>query len=458
MKTSIEDINSMTKTLEEQHQTLKDSVEILIKDVYGVGLSIMNKIKGLTDEDIDDMEDAELDSLLITTEGDVVDLHSNLEKSEFTGSYLEYRRYILKDICKNVRTLEESENDIKDIVNDKNQLMNEYVDAIMKNASERDEKRMENLNKRLAEAKNDKERARIQKAIDTFTALKDLSYIFKGFDIYNEKETQLIISQFLDSKKSDYLLQKFYTKCKQMRIDPSFYKVYLHLEERFLDGEYDEFNNLFLFFIIRYIAYANAYNTSDKVYALKLITSIQLLFYNKFDRPEAKETFIAAIKKYLDYFKPYTETFKKENHTYKYHPSRLAHEKLLAEQRQIELLKQNELPVFDEGEYEKDGVTYKAWLQGQCKDCGARLRWTTEAGTKDYRVQCINRGCKNRPFIDVYDNEVPDFYEDEAPLLDDYGKEININLNTETTDKTIKIKTDSYYGEMKTSEQEESEV
>ena len=79
MNTNVQTLNEMASFATDQLQVLKDATEILIQDGYGVGLNIMQKVKGLRDEDIDDFLDDELDTLLIDTDGQAVDFTKKLE-------------------------------------------------------------------------------------------------------------------------------------------------------------------------------------------------------------------------------------------------------------------------------------------------------------------------------------------------------------------------------------------
>lgn len=442
MNNNVQTLNQMTEDASSQLKMLKDATEILIQDGYGVNLNIMQKVKGLTDEDIDDFQDDELDSLLIDADGQAVDFTEKLEKRNETArdvdnmTLLGYKRFVLKDICKNVRDLDEAASAIGDIINDKNALMKEYVESILTKSTERYNSRIEQLTKVLEKAATEDERVKIQKIIDVFTNLNSLNYIFKDINLYNKKELDIIVTNFLESKKAEYMVQKFLTKCKQMKINSEFYKIFLNAEEMFLEEEYQPFNNLFLFFTMRFIAYGNPYNATDKSYALNMIMALHKLLTNKY-KGEEKEQFLMVMRKFLDYFKPYLERFKKENATYKYHPIRLEHDKVLAEKMDAENMAKGKLPIDGDGEYSKGEHQYKAWYNGVCEDCGATLRWTNEAGAKEFRVQCMGPNCINHLFTDMNNEEVPDYYEVEKPLLDDDGNEIT--FPTETIEAVTEI-------------------
>ena len=319
-----------------------------------------------------------------------------------------------------------------DIVNDKNALMKEYVESIINKSPERNAKRIETLKANLEKAETEEEKKKIQKVLDVFENLNSLGYIFKDINLYSEKELEIITSNFLDPKKAEYMVNKFITKCKQMKINSQFYQLFLNMEELFLDEEYHVFNNLFLFFVMRYIAYVNPYDVVNKSYALTMIMSMQKLMTNKYKNPEDKDNFLLVVEKFLDYFKPYTDRFKNQNATYKEHPIRLAHDKVLAEKLDAENMAKGILPIDGIGDYVKNETTYTAWFTGVCKDCGAAIRYTTEGKEKDYQAQCMNPHCTNHMFVDVKASELLAFYAEETPLLDDHGAEVKFPEETVT--------------------------
>lgn len=444
MNSNVQTLNEMANDATDQLKTLKDVTEILISDGYGVNLDIMQKVKGLTDEDIDDFHDDELDTLLVDNDGQAVDFaakliayNKGLPKDSVFLDMLGYKRHVLKDICKNIRDLDEAANAMGDIINDKNALMKEYVESILTKSPERNKARIEKLKVELEKAETDEGRAKIQKIINVFENLNSLNYIFKDIDLYNQKELDIIVSNFLDPKKADYIVNKFLTKCKQMKINPDFYKMFLNMEELFLDEEYSAFNNLFLFFTMRYIAYGNPYNATDKSYALTMIISMQKLMTGKYKNDEEKEQFLLVVKKFLDYFMPYTEKFKAENATYKYHPIRLEHDKVVEEKLYADNFAKGTLPIQGEGDYIRGERMYNAWYNGVCKDCGGTLRWTSQAEDTEHNVQCMNPNCSHHLFTIVRDEEKPDFYAEETPLMDDHGTEVK--FPEETVDAVAEI-------------------
>lgn len=436
MNTNVQTLNEMASFATDQLKVLKDATEILIQDGYGVSLSIMQKVKGLSDEDIDDFLDDELDTLLTDNDGQAIDFTKKLEArnneliNEDKFTMLGYKRYVLKDICKNVKELDKAADSMGDIINDKNALMKEYVESILTKSPERNSKRIEILKGNLEKAETEDEKKKIQNIINIFENLNNLGYIFKDINLYSEKELDIITSNFLDPKKAEYMVNKFITKCKQMKINSQFYQLFLNMEELFLEEEYHAFNNLFLFFVMRYIAYANPYDAVSKSYALTMIMSIQKLMTNKYKTTEDKDNFLLVVKKFLDYFKPYTDRYKKQNATYKEHPVRLAHDKVLAEKLDAENMAKGILPIERDGDYEKNGTKYTAWFTGECKECGASIRYTTEGKEKDYQAQCMNPHCINHMFVDVNASELPEFYTEETPLLDDHGHEVKFSEET----------------------------
>lgn len=441
MRNEITELNEMTKILSEQVSTLKDTIEILVYDVYGLRLDVMKEITAYTAEDIDNMSKENVDNLLIAHDGLTANFDEKFANNDKgITSLINYKKYVLKDILTHVQELEKAKQDASDIINDKNARMKEYLDEIREHSEERYAKRMELLEKKLATATTRLEQMKIQEIIDTFKSLKSKSYLFAGFEKDIDFEKMTIKNNFLDSRKGTFLVQKFMKQAKKLKINPEFYTIFINLEEKILPEKYHPFNNLYVFFIIRYIAYCDAYKSTSRVVALQLINDLQNALLDKFPNQEEKDIFVASVAKIIDYFMDDAEEFKKLNTTYKFHPVRVAHDKVLLEKakREAELLeKATQLPVVGVGKYTVDGKKFEARYDKFCKECGQPLRWTDDATVGNDRVQCTNKKCWHHKFIEVNKGTLPNFAVDELPNI------IDIPLPNNSVDADIKDVSDS---------------
>jgi hypothetical protein len=138
---------------------------------------------------------------------------------------------------------------------------------------------------------------------------------------------------FFDKRKTAYTMEKFASKCKQVKVNPELYKYYFNLEEKFLEEKYHVFNNAFLFHCIRYISNADAVKDEDEI---KLVFNILTkLVYNKFPSEETREQALAGMRGYLDQLIALglSEKFETSNTSQPKHPDRLAKER----QRDLDL-------------------------------------------------------------------------------------------------------------------------
>lgn len=130
---------------------------------------------------------------------------------------------------------------------------------------------------------------------------------------------------FFKDRESAYTMQRFSAKCKTLGISPNFYTHFFFIEEKFLPEEYHPFSNLFLYTVIRYIAWSDAVNDRFKINAV--VRALYKLMDNRFVTDELRETYVNAIEKYLDQFKVWEDEFREKNIMWKEHPKRIAKEK-----------------------------------------------------------------------------------------------------------------------------------
>lgn len=148
-----------------------------------------------------------------------------------------------------------------------------------------------------------------------------------GFLFEHREPVAKIADAFFSNKNSQYMMQKYCAKCKQLDMNPALYKEFTGIEEKYLDEKYHVFTNLFLFTIVRYIAYADVHKDAKCISLL--FSGLANLKRDTFNSKASKDTFLGAITDYLDKFieAGLTERFEKENILHPKHPVRLENAK-----------------------------------------------------------------------------------------------------------------------------------
>jgi hypothetical protein len=272
----------------------------------------------------------------------------------------EYREN-LREACKEMADLMESESEIEELEKESKENMAEYINYI--SSEEYEQKQLDKLNalveeeRRLttsyAEEKVENKKANIYRRLQI--VMREISMISGRYTfdfIKREPGIDKTVEAFFSNKTSSYTMEKFYSKCKQLKMDPSWYRYFFNLEEKFLEEKYYPFNNLFLFRCVRYIGYADA--TKD-VRKIKTVTNtLSRLYYNKFPNANSREIFLNSVRTYLDQFidAGYTEKFEAENILQPNHPERIKKDKereeKLREQYYAQILKMGFAETIDE--------------------------------------------------------------------------------------------------------------
>jgi hypothetical protein len=225
----------------------------------------------------------------------------------------------------------ESENEIKDLQANLNEEYDKYLDYLASpEYSALQDKKIEELSARLEELeKSEKNQyVNIKKLKADIRLLKgryDFSFMDNRVTIENEMEN------FFNNYRSNYVIEKFTSKCKQSKVNPDVYRYFFNIEEKFLDEHYHPFNNLFLFYCMRWIGNADATKQRDEI---KLVFNILTkIVYNKFPSEEARQSALNAIMAHHDAYieAGYTEKFIENNTSYPNHPVRLEKERQAAE-------------------------------------------------------------------------------------------------------------------------------
>lgn len=324
MKNEYEQICELIENLSDSITTLEDSTDFLIRDIYDLPLSIKDVIAPLSDEDINNLTEENIDQYFMK-DGKLVNIKDNYDNSEFEGTLHEYKIHILLEIRKALLDVKDSKNKFIEFEKQKAEIAKSYIEYL--NSPEYLEKRKQQIEELKTKYENETdpyEKEKLKKALNVFNELESLSFLFKRFWANEEDEKRSLMMSFFDTNRGSYVIKRYSQKCKKLNIPENTYQQFLNLEEKYLDEEYHPYNNLFLFFVMRYIAYIDVYSQQEKMFAISLILNMHKLVYNEFSNDDAKQTFINIIKAVSDYFKDDKEYFINNNVTYSKHPKNVS--------------------------------------------------------------------------------------------------------------------------------------
>lgn len=348
-------IRDMMKEMDDWNKMLKDETHSILKNTYGLTNFAVLGIIPYTDEKIESMS--------------LEDIHAFMEKYKDhnvthvdTIETLEDGIRIMKEVKELQMNLYSAEEEASKLKEQSQDILNDYFEYLSSpEVVEARRKRLEKM-RELANAETDAyKKYQMNKMIDSMAQADNMEFIFSRFYNDSVKESDSVLTAFFDERKGSYIIDRFKKKITKFGFDQNLYKYFFNLEENFLDVKYHAFNNLFLFYYMRFIAYADPYDKTDKLFVHSLTSAIANIVYHKFNSKMEEQKFIHIIEKFEEYFIDKHDYFMENNTTHPNHPVRMqASAKHDTDQKHLLISKMNELGItgYDENMNAKEMHEY----------------------------------------------------------------------------------------------------
>lgn len=341
-------IMDMIKEMDSQYEMLKSFTESTIENTYGVRASIIYSMVGYMSEDIENMSAEQMKDIL-NNFGSEENTKKIIDEFNTDDNELEALRKIIKEIKAAQLSLMNTKFEADKIKEESNEIIQDYMNYLSSPKVQEYRLKKLSLMKEAAEKETDpvKKREMIE-MIDAIESTQTFSFMYTRFKDYGEHELANIVEKFFSDHKGTYIIDKFKKKIGKFGFNEDIYKYFFNLEENFLPEKYYPYNNLFLFIVMRHIAYSDPYNKVDKMQVQSIYSAMANLIYHKFDKEEREAQFIKFIESILDLFigAGYTEKFIECNITNPNHPARIEADKKREADRKIALIsKMNEMNI-----------------------------------------------------------------------------------------------------------------
>lgn len=213
----------------------------------------------------------------------------------------------------------------------------------------REENQLKDLREKVEQEKDQVKKAAYKKKLDIIESSRTFDFMYERMESLQSKEIDNIVTSFFDKRRSNYIIDRYSNRIKKLGLNSEIYKNLLDIESLFLGDDYYPFNNLFLFIMLRFIAYADVYSDKDSLYCQSILINVSKLKYHKFDSDSDKQLMIALIRKVDDYFMDYKDIFIEKNVT-----NPLSEYRINAEKERTEKSIQNLKEFMSEYELEYD--------------------------------------------------------------------------------------------------------
>ena len=326
-------IRDMLKEMKEYEKMMEDETRSILDTTYNLNSAAIMGISIIPQSKIDEMTIEEINNFFVRYRKNANRVNTFTDATEANEAINEVKKLQIDliDMHDETKKIEEEANDI----------FNEYSNFLSsEEVINARKKRLANM-KDLAEKETDETKKReMLKKIEVMELTQSLDFIFTRLDKFGDKEKKNIINSFFNEQRGSYIIEKFKTRIVKFGFNADLYKYFFNLEENFLDEKYHPFNNLFLFYYMRFVAYSDPFNQNDKLYVQSLTSSIANLVYHKFPSKKsensdtennedkehtvnaAEKHFIAILEKFDSLFEDKREFFYENNTTRPGHPTR----------------------------------------------------------------------------------------------------------------------------------------
>jgi hypothetical protein len=283
----VSDIDQLKKDAVAQLKIINDD-DILEK--------ISEKTKGLTSSDINKMSPDCINELFIIDGEDVGTIFkedSNITESQFKKDFL-INKIKIEEMLKGLDEEQlKYEKDMEVIKERVKAITAEFEDLTLAIQA-----RLETIyqtDTEISEWNKKKLRALIVSIEDSYT-LKRIHTAYKKFGTKNA------MYDYLSEDRSMMIYESYKYNIKKYKHIGDI-RVYTNLEKRFLPEKYHEYDNLFLFLVIRFIKYKKSWRDKEftNVFLTNLLSNVKRLFKNELSEDQ-KSKFLDTICWVLDLF------------------------------------------------------------------------------------------------------------------------------------------------------------
>lgn len=310
-------IRDMMKEMDEWNKMLKDETHSILKNTYGLTNFAVVGIIPYTDEKIESMTLDEIKQFFNKySDQNTKHVYEIATLEDGIQAMKE-----IKDLQMNLYTAEQESDKLKAQSQD---ILNDYFEYLSSPEVSAARKNRLNKMKALAEAETDEgKRYSMLRMINSMEQADNMEFIFDRFYADAVGESKRVMESFFDDRRGNYIINRFKDKIVRFGFDVNLYKYFFNLEENFLDEKYHAFNNLFLFYYMRFVGYARPHDKTDKLFVQSITSAMANMIYHKFNSKMEEQKFIHVIEKFEnDFFMDYYDYFMENNTTRPGHPVR----------------------------------------------------------------------------------------------------------------------------------------
>lgn len=238
--------------------------------------------------------------------------------------FKEFVKYVIDSIKDSDKSIDELRAESKKYKEELHKITSDYFSYInSKEYQDLQQKKIDGMRANLDQEPDPTKRRKVKKLLDDMESAKSLDFLVERVVDLGKKEISNIVNSYFDQNRSALIMTKFKARMKGFGFSPNIYKGFFNIEENFLPEEYWQFNNLFLFHVMRTISYFHTDSDTHSLYMRTILIRLYNLVYHKFSDQESETEFIDFIRNFIDLFKDYSEKFELSNISSPRHPDRI---------------------------------------------------------------------------------------------------------------------------------------
>lgn len=320
MNDDVKSLLELKKSADEQLEMALDMFRDDLKDKYGVKMEIVIELDKFTKEQIE-----------LFSSGTVISLYntykhpdSNIELPE----ELELRVNALRENLINIKKF--GEDNIISLIKNRDEIyaqinsaMEDYDNYINSDEyKENENKKLEELRKKLEETEDSKEKIKISKRLEAYDKSKTMNYLLDRINEFKDKEIKSIIDSFTTKSRFLDITRRFTNKIVKLGYKEDIISKLADIEYTFCGKDFYKYNNLFLFINMRMIVHTDVNDIIEVSFARTSISNMFKLIYHKFSSKEDEDKMIEFIKSIDLLFENYSDLLIEKNVMSPDHPER----------------------------------------------------------------------------------------------------------------------------------------
>lgn len=329
VKDELTELQGMLKSMNEHIKFAEDALDAHIS-LTRFKPEIKDVLRAMTVDDINSINDENLHSYAKKTGVTIAEYtedFNNLTEGEepSPATVVDYVKKLLLDFKSEIEAVDDLYSQMNEVDNNIAKATSNYFEYV--NSHEYKEKRKNQINELRERALNEEDpikKKKYMEGVENTEKALSLEFIFDRLNSLGEKEIDNIADIYFDDVRSTLLNQRYMKKITKFSHRQDMHKMFFNLEEKFLPEEYHDFNNLFLFNVMRFIAYSDPYSAKDKLFVSSILLNMYNLLYHKFATEEDEKAFIKLIMDYDDRFRKHFDRFTANNISSPNHPNRKA--------------------------------------------------------------------------------------------------------------------------------------